>query len=283
MSRRTLLYLGVLVLVVANGTVWFIVAQSSSKTLTVTFLDVGQGDAIFIESPTGAQMLIDGGPDRGLLRPLSRAAGILDRSIDVVIATHPDKDHIAGLVDVFKRYSIQKYINSGLTGDTSYALALKAAAETEKGITSIQAKRGTRIHLGGGVYADVLYPDRSMEGAETNAASVIVRVVYGSTEFLLSGDAPDEVENYLVSIDGVRLKSDVLKAGHHGSNTSTSAAWLAAVDPGYVVVSAGKDNSYGHPHEEVVSRIGASGAKMLSTASEGTITFESDGVTLKQK
>ena len=140
-----------------------------------------------------------------------------------------------------------------------------------------------RIHMGEDVYADVLYPDRDVSKGETNAGSVIVRMVYGDSSFLLTGDAPDTVEEYLVQLDAVALDSDVLKAGHHGSRSSTAASFLSAVTPQTVVISAGKDNSYGHPHEEVVRRVQDAGAELVSTMGEGTITFTSDGTNIVRK
>ncbi|MBU0750458.1 MBL fold metallo-hydrolase [Patescibacteria group bacterium] len=247
--------------------------------LTVSFLDIGQGDSIFIESPTGVQLLIDGGPDRSVLRELPKRMGIFDRSIDVVLATHPDKDHIAGLTEVFNRYAVGTYVESGVEGDSSYVDSLAAAVTSER-VNTILAKRGMRLHLGGGAYADILYPDRDVTNLETNTASIVVRVVYGESEFLLTGDAPISVEDWLVDLDGEHLASDVLKAGHHGSRTSTSEEWITAVHPQYVVISAGEDNSYGHPHTEVVDRIRERGARMLSTATDGTVTFTSDGQVL---
>jgi len=141
-----------------------------------------------------------------------------------------------------------------------------------------------RIHLGGGAYADILHPEENVaQLRETNDASIMMRLVYGETEFMLTGDAPSWAEDRVASRYGSTLASDVLKAGHHGSKTSTSPAFLAAVDPAIVVVSAGKDNSYGHPNEDVIARILESGATLVSTINEGTITFVSDGKTVLQK
>jgi len=277
MNKITPLALLTLITVTAFNVL--IVVQLLAPTkheLTISFLDIGQGDAIFIESPTGVQLLIDGGPDRSVLRELPKRMGIFDRSIDVVLATHPDKDHIAGLTEVFNRYAVGTYVESGVEGDSSYVDSLAVAVTSERANT-ILAKRGMRLHLGGGAYADILYPDRDVTNLETNTASIVVRVVYGESEFLLTGDAPVSVEDWLVDLDGEHLASDVLKAGHHGSRTSTSEEWITAVHPQYVVISAGEDNSYGHPHAEVIDRIQEHGARMLSTITDGTVTFTSDG------
>lgn len=274
-------------LAMLNAVVIFVLFRTPHAALTVSFLNVGQGDAILIESPTGVQVLVDGGRDRSVLRELPKVMGPFDRTIDLVVETHPDADHIGGLPYVFDRYRVGQYVGPGISVETPAAAAFLAARVNERELVSLVAERGQRLLLGGGAYIDVLYPDRGVSDLESNTGSVVLRVVYGDTSFLLSGDAPDEIENWLVLLDEasveVELDSDVLKAGHHGSNTSTSLAWLAAVSPSVVVVSAGKDNSYGHPHKQVVERIADSGAKLHQTSEEGTIRFISDGQTVTRK
>lgn len=282
-SRPYVLYPFIVVLLAINGWMLYLILYPPAGKLEVHFLDVGQGDAILIESPDGVDMLIDGGPDRSVMRQLPKKLGYFDHTIEVVIATHPDKDHIAGLVDAFERYQVSYFIESGVKHDSSFVEALETAKENEPGLTNLVARRGMRITLGKGAYADVLFPDRDVSNVETNDGSVAIRLVYGNTSFVMAGDAPSKVEDYLMSLDGETLKSDVLKISHHGSKTSTSETWLAAVDPAVVVISAGKDNSYGHPAPEVVERIRASGARILSTIDEGTITLVSDGKSIKEK
>ncbi len=277
--RRTLLLI-LLVVVVLNVVVWVLVLYVPNRPLIVSFLNVGQGDAIFIQSPTGVQMLIDGGRDRSVLRELGKHMSPLDRSIDLVVATHPDADHIGGLTGVLQRYRVGTYLSSDGTSETNTAQALRDAVSHEKGVDVLHAKRGQRILLGDGAYADVLFPDRSVAGVESNTGSIIMRVVYGETSFMLSGDAPSSIEDWIVALDGPSLESQVLKAGHHGSRTSTDETWLAAVDPNIVVISAGKDNSYGHPHQEVLERIAGSGASVLSTV-EGAVSLISNGVDIR--
>lgn len=243
--------------------------------LVLAFLDVGQGDAIFIQSPTGTQVLIDGGINRDVLAELALVMPFFDHSLDVVIATHPDKDHIGGLPHVFERYQVAHIIDPGLE-DTSDAYALYADRLKAEGATYRTAERGDVIDLGGGAYLRVLFPDGAFAAKDKNDASVIVQLVYGETEVLLTGDASDDIERQLIALDA-HLESDILKAGHHGSKTSTAQEFLDVVDPEYVVVSAGKDNSYGHPHDEVVERLVAASTTILVTFEEGTIVFESNG------
>jgi len=274
-----------LILLLANAYVGvYILRTPATPELKVSFLDVGQGDSILIEGPTGIEMLVDGGKDRSAVRELPKVMGPFDRSIDLMVATHPDADHIGGLPDVLSRYQVSTIVESGREGDSSFVDRLNNAVPREKGLVQVLARSGMRIHLGDGAYADVLHPGNNVAKLpDTNDASIVLRVVYGDTEFMLTGDAPSWVEDRLVNEYDEALRSDILKAGHHGSKTSTNAAFLEAVNPDIVVVSAGKNNSYGHPHEDVVTRIFASGAALISTIDRGTITFISDGKEVVQK
>jgi len=244
--------------------------------LSVSFLDVGQGDAILIQGPTGVQVLVDGGVNQAVLRQLGRELPFYDRSIDAVIATHSDQDHIGGLRDVVERYSVEYFFESGAQSNTSAERVLHTALE-KKGVSRTLARKGMRMLLGGGAYIDILFPDRDVSGLETNTASIVARVVYGDAEFLLTGDSPQSIERFLVASVGDTLESDVLKAGHHGSKTSSSLEFVRTVRPQYVVISAGKDNSYGHPHQEVIDTIRSVGATILGTHTHGTVKFFSDG------
>ena len=139
------------------------------------------------------------------------------------------------------------------------------------------ARRGMRVELGGGAYLDILFPDRDTDGFETNTASVVAKLTYGTTSFLFTGDSPKAIEEYLATLDGAALDVDVLKIGHHGSKTSTSDQLIGFASPAYAVLSAGKDNRYGHPHQEVLERLARFGVEPLGTYERGTIVFESDG------
>lgn len=275
------------VLVVLNGVVWFSVVEADSAgRLTVSFLDVGQGDSIFIESPSGTQVLVDGGKGRTVLRELSRQMPWFDRSIDVVIGTHPDEDHIGGLIDVLERYKVATVIlSSVLDEEGSDFRAFTRALEKEKedGGEEIVGLRGQVLDLGGGAYIEILFPDRYLPDVETNTGSIVARLVYGDTAFLLTGDAPDSIEKYLVQLDGKDLKSNVLKAGHHGSRTSSTPLFVGFVSPEYAIFSRGCDNSYGHPHEEVVELFMRFEIQVLDTCDSGTVTFTSDGLSVRLK
>lgn len=260
--------------------------EDRKGVLTVAFLDVGQGDAIFIESPSGNQMLIDGGPGRQVLGALSKVMPFYDRSIDVVLATHSDQDHIGGLPDVIDKYEAGLFLESGLAASSSTYLSLEGKIERLK-IKRLEIRRGMEVNLGNGAILQILFPDRDPTGMETNTASVVARLVYGENEFMLTGDSPQSIENYLTfqedlkSSVGNSLQSDVLKAGHHGSKTSSSQNFVAKVAPQYAVVSVGKDNKYGHPNQETIDIFNNFDAKILRTDELGTIIFKSDGQNLK--
>lgn len=261
-----------------NIIVWLAVLRVDRHgVLTVAFLDVGQGDAIYIEAPNGNQMLIDGGPSSGVeLRALGRVMPFWDRSIDVVLATHPDQDHIGGLSAVLEAFSVEKVVTTENTTDTG------AYAEFEKEITirhteRILARRSERIILDEGVVLEVLFPDRSTRGWETNTGSIVARLSYGDVSFLFTGDSPQVIEKYLSGKDGRRLHATVLKLGHHGSRTSSSRVFLSAVDPLYAVISAGFHNKYGHPHQEVIDLLNELKISFVSTADRGDLVFRTDG------
>jgi competence protein ComEC len=280
LSRKSVYVLLIFILFLVNGALAYVFLHPHPKTLTVSFLNIGQGDSILIQGPTGVKMLVDGGPDRSVLRELGKKLVPWDRTFDLLVETHPDKDHISGLGDVLERYRVKEYLDPGIPDSTAVSARVMHAVATEPGLTHVIARRGMRIHLGGGAYADVLFPDRDESTLKaTNDGSVVLHIIYGTTSFMLTGDLPSPYEDYLVGIDGNdgELQSDVLKAGHHGSKYSSDSLWLAAVHPKTVVISAGKGNTYGHPNPEAVARITHEGAYMLSTIDHGTVTFISDG------
>jgi competence protein ComEC len=250
--------------------------------LKLTFLNIGQGDAIFIDAPSGRQAIIDGGPDSSVLRELSKVMPWYDRSIDVLVASHPDTDHISGLIDVLARYKVDLIIQSSVLGNTATWNTLEKDISHE-GAAVLTAQRGQIIQLGDGAYLEVLSPDRSLPNAETNTACVVTRLVYGKTSFMLPCDAPKGIENYLVLLDGKALKSSVLKAGHHGSKNSSSPLFVGFVDPEYVVYSRGCDNKYGHPNQETIDTFARFNIPTLDTCKDGAITFVSDGQTVTRR
>lgn len=279
--QKALLQLLALVMGITTLVLWTLVAFNSiERPLEVVFLDVGQGDAIYIETPKGSQILIDGGSTQAVLRELSKVVPFWDRSIDFVIATHPDADHIGGLVDVFEAFQVSYVMDTELKRDTPTAKAYERAVELE-GVEKITPTRGTRITLDGNVVITVLSQE-VVAASNTNEASIVVRLDYGESSFLFTGDATKETERELLSLHR-SLDADVLKVGHHGSNTSTSSEFVSAVSPNIAVISVGKNNSYGHPAPEVISTLESQNVKILRTDELGTIRLESDGRIIKER
>lgn len=270
----------ILTLFFANIAVWYAVYQERPDgILRVSFLDVGQGDAILILAPNRNQVLIDGGPGRGTLRALGRVLPFYDRSIDLVVATHPDADHIGGLPDVFRRFRVAGVLDTDVSAETDFYDLYVKEREAESA-TRIVAQSGLRVILDDDVYFDIFWPSAGTTRLETNDASVTGRLVYGDTAFMLTGDLSEKYEKVLVESYGKKLESTVLKAGHHGSNTSSGKSFVGFVAPDYAIISAGRDNRYGHPHASVLETFVAIGAKVLRTDEMGTITFKSDGRTV---
>jgi len=265
------------ILLIANAFIYYrVFAEEESKFLIVAFLDIGQGDAIFIESPSGHQVLIDGGPNAKVLQELGKVIPIYDRTIDVLILTNPDQDHFAGFLDVLKNYEIAAVIEPGTVGKSAMYPEFEKMIETESA-THVLARRGQVIDLGGGAYLKILFPNRDVSGDTPNDGSIVAELIYGETEIMLTGDATEKVERHLLAINPSDLKSDVLKVGHHGSRTSTSEKFVAAVAPQFAVISDGAGNRYGHPHKEVLDALQKFGVKVFRTDQSGTVILRSNG------
>ena len=256
--------------------VWYAVLAETRTGLKVAFLDVGQGDAIFIEAPNGNQILIDGGPNKAVLRELSKQMPFYDRSIDGVVLTHPHLDHYGGLVDVLDNYKIGFEMDSGNDNPESKGFDIYAIKLEEEKAKRIFAKKGMRVNLDEGLYLEILLPVINKKGMSAHDEMVVARLVYGNNSFLLTGDMEDNLESFLLSFGG-SIKSDVFKIGHHGSKTSTSEKFLGMVNPGLTIISAGKNNKYGHPHQEVTDRLARFEIPTLRTDEKGTVVLKSDG------
>jgi competence protein ComEC len=259
-------------LVVSWGT-----SQPDGK-LHVAFLDVGQGDAIFIQTPTGRQILVDGGMYPSVLNEqLGRQMPFWDRSVDMVIATHPDADHVAGLVGVFEQYHVGQLLSSGEgLGESAVSDALLGAVAAQ-GTPIHRATAGEVIEIGDGVRLEIVHPGTLLDMENRNENSVSFRLAYGDFSLLLTGDAETKGEDAMLA-NGRPLQSLIFKAGHHGSRTSNSEAFLEAVRPSIIIISSGIENRFGHPHEEVLQRAVEVGAAVLRTDELGTIEVVTDGV-----
>lgn len=242
-------------------------------------MDVGQGDSIFIEAPNGNQVIIDAGPGDIVLRQVSSVLPYYDRTINMFLATHPDQDHIGGVPSLIKRFNFNYYSLYENREETTLTGEITSLIEDKK-ITVQYLKAGDRIILDEDVYLDILWPtDKYLDG-DRNDLSLVVKLSYLESSFLLTGDASTKIESILIAEYGDELDVDVLKLGHHGSKTSTSQEFLEATSPDIVVVSAGEGNRYGHPSQEVVDRI--AGMEIKKTT-EGSVVLMSDGETIWSK
>jgi len=282
LRQRAPLYI-LLMLVAIILFTFYALARENPNTLTVAFLDVGQGDAIFIESPTGTQIVIDGGPGKSILRELPKVMPIYDRSIDAIMITNPDADHSAGFIDVLYRYDVGLEIEPGTEKHTITYQTLEGVLES-KGVKRILARRGMKLDLGGGAHLEILYPDLDVANYSPNDGSIVAKLIYGKTSVMLMGDATERVERHLLAIASTSVyKTDLLKLGHHGSKTSSSQSWLEAVSPSAAIISVGLDNRYGLPSPVVTERLASGSIPYLQTSEEGTIVYESDGSTFIRK
>lgn len=274
-ARRlaTLAVVGAPAVLVVTAGWWF--WPSPPARLQVTVLDVGQGDSILIESPGGRDVLVDGGPGGAVLRGLGGELSWRDRSIELVVLTHPQADHLTGLLDVLARYDVRRVLAGPGVQQTAAYRAWLAATRAE-GVPVETGRQGMSVDLGNGARLDVLGPDEAMVAdAQLNNTALVLRLTWGDVSFLLTSDIGEKAERALLS-DGVNLRSTVLKVAHHGSKTSTTRPFLDAVLPSVAVVSSGKDNPFGHPAPEVRARL-ARYATVYNTAESGAVHFETDG------
>jgi competence protein ComEC len=271
----------VLPLLIVAILVWSVALTMPDDNLHVSFLDVGQGDAILIQTPNGQDILIDGGPDPQKINlELSEKLPFWDRTVDLVVCTQPQADHVTGLVEVLQRYKVKQVLESGVSYNSSIYHEWLKVIEDE-GVEYNIAQAGQEIDLGNGIKMDVLNPPGNLwEGTNNDVDNngVVLMLSWGQVSFLFTADIREEAEFELIG-QRVNLKSTVLKVAHHGSETSTSQQFLAAVDPEVAVISVGEDNPFGHPSPEVwerlIDRLGED--NVYRTDEDGTIEFITDG------
>ncbi len=271
-----------LVVIAAIGT-WLVSSRptiQAQNLLTVDYLDVGQGDSELITTPSGYQILIDGGPTASVLTQLNQVMDASDHSIDMVMLSHPDADHLAGLVDVLRDYEVKTILMPDVGKDTNIYKAWVKAINAE----------GAQIHviqdaqtftLPDNLIMTILSPtpETYHQGEPANNASIIARLDYGERSFLFTGDEEQIIEGRLLANEATKdqLDVDVLKSPHHGSKTSSSGEFLAAVSPQIVVIEVGKDNKYGHPSPIVIDRYERQYSRIFRTDQLGRIRLTTDG------
>ena len=246
--------------------------------LEIHFLDVGQGDCT-IALCDGEALVIDGGPASASQFVFSYIRNTLKlQHIDYVVSTHPHLDHVYGLSSVLNAAPVDLILTPVLKWDSKAFNSMLKYAEAQGTPLSVP-QEGDTLQLGGATITILHCWPEAIDYGRTNDSSIVTRIDYGNTSFIITGDAEDWSE-YMMIDSGVNLKANVLRVAHHGSNTASTTEFLQAVQPEYAIVSVGKDNGYGHPHQEVLDRLTNNGSKILRTDEHGTIVMESDGETI---
>src|SRR5215213_4058998 len=268
----------------ANSSVEVMPKIRSGQNLTIAFIDVGQGDSTLVIFPNAKTLLIDGGERESYGKVLATLQEHGLNHIDIAVATHPHADHIGGLIDVIKNVGFEQMLDSGQVHITQTFEDFLDAIDTKQ-IPLKSVREGDYILLDSTVKVEVLNPPASLPDgadneAEFNDNSVVLKLTYGEFSALLTGDMQEINEARLVFENVTTLDADVLKAGHHGSRTSSSSPFLNAVTPEVVIISVGAGNTYGHPHQEALDRISAAGTEHLfRTDVDGTITLTANSST----
>jgi len=252
------------------------VSSQNGANVTVHFIDVGQGDSIFIDT-SNMDVLIDAGSSSASSTVLDYLNDLNITHIHLMIATHAHADHIGGLVGVLNSaITIDEVIVNNQTHTSVTYTNFITLAQTH--IITV-AQRGQTFILTETTNLTVLNPTQPLEFGDLNDNSIVVKLQAGNTSFLFTGDAEEDSEQSMIDA-GINLKSDILKVGHHGSHSSTTQAFLDLVSPSYAIISAGEGNTYGHPHNETIQKLLTKGATIYGTITSGTIIAQTDGTTI---
>ena len=244
--------------------------ESQNSALRFYVFDVGQGDSMLIRTPYRQNILIDGGPDNTVVYKLGEYLPFYNRQIDLMILTHPHADHVVGLVEVLRRYEVKNVFFTGVDyNEPSYLVFLDLIKKKNLNFRIID--RVQRISLGEEAELVILYPDKDLSDKEIknlNNTSIVAKLIYRDNSIMLTGDYEDE--EALVG-KGFDLSADILKVGHHGSDTANDRKFLKAVDPDQAIISCGQDNKFGHPHEQTIKNFEDLEAEILRTDQQGDI------------
>lgn len=249
--------------------------------LLVSVLDVDQGQAVLVVAPDGRAALIDAGRSQTRVReeiePYARSLGV--ESFEYLILSHPDQDHVGGMPQVLESFPVGSWVDPGIpTTNQTYEQTIEIVLD--RGIPAVLARQGEQLELGG-VTMSLLWPEDefvlSGDEPDSNENSVVVLISFDDIDILVPGDLEERGEGALAGRYGAELESEILVAGHHGSNSSSTGGFLDAVNAEVAVISSGEDNPYGHPHDEVLQRLRFRGVEIYRTDLDGTIEIRTDG------
>jgi len=252
------------------------VVLATTTEVTVHFIDVGQGDSMLIDT-SGSDVLVDGGTQASGSTVLSYLGKLNITNINLMVATHMDADHIGGLVTVLdSAIHVDEVLTNGMASNTATYTSFMNLAQSH---TMTATHRGETYVLTPTTNLTILNPTQPLQFTDQNDNSIVMRLQIGETSFLLTGDAEADAEHSMLSA-GLNLKSNVLKVGHHGSRYATTDQFLNSVSPSYAIISAGKDNPYGHPHPETIQRLLSHGVTTYGTFQSGTIIATANGTSI---
>ena len=259
-------------LIITNILVWGFYFSQPDGGLHLKIYDVGQGDSIFIRTSGGYKILIDGGPDGRVIDYLGKDLPFYSKKIDLVVLTHPQADHLTGLIQVVKRYQVENLWVSQVTNTTrGYEAWQQAIKQGKLKVTTVH--QGKKLQLADGTKIAVLWPTSSVSSRDLNAHSVVLLISYGSFDALLTGDADKKAQPYTSSSSHV----EVFKVPHHGSKTALNEYFVKSISPEASIISVGKKNNYGHPNENVINFLENIGSKVYRTDKNGTVEIVTDG------
>lgn len=265
-----------LILIVFTVVMGLIMGDVTGQTgFRFEVLDVGQGDSLLVTTPEGINLLIDGGPGDNVLRSLGDTLSVFDRRIDAVLLTHPDADHIEGLIPVLRRYNVALILRTESTKTTATYQTFEQT-QNKEGAMVENIYLGDKIMLGEQTSLDVLWPPAGqIDEDKVNESSIVARLSYQGYDFLLTGDIGEAAERKIIKTVKLEyLQSEILKVPHHGSKYSSSREFLGAVSPRVSAISVGTDNRYGHPTAEALARLSETNSEILRTDIDGDIIFE---------
>ena len=259
--------------------VWTVVFQIPDNNLHIYFLDVGQGDSIYVRTINNYDVLIDGGPDKKILSELGNIMPFWDRKIDLIVLTHPHADHLVGLIEILNRYQVGEIIfTDALCTSQEYIELLKNIKDNNISVHIIKSKESKIIDQG--ISLDFFWPQESYKDkniSDLNETSVVFKLVYNKFSVLMTGDINQDIEHKLLNNDTINLSSNILKVPHHGSNTGLDEDFLDAVNPNEAIIMVGAKNKFGHPSQTILDRLYNNNIKAFRTDKNGNIEIISDG------